>query len=62
MEGTGDSTVPVILSRCLYQLTCLGGGGEWKLSHRGKWGWGGQQTKNIPQQNMHPCSSEAIGE
>lgn len=38
LEGTRDSTSPMILTRWL-SVDVSSRGGEWKWSHRGKWGW-----------------------
>lgn len=62
LEGMGDSTSPMILTRRL-SVDVSRGGREWSLSHRGKWGWGWVAAdREPPRQNM--ClwvSSEAIG-
>lgn len=39
LEGMGDSTSPMILTRRL-SVDVSRGGREWSLSPRGKWGWG----------------------
>lgn len=39
LEGMGDSTSPMILTRRL-SVDVSRGGREWSLSHRDQWGWG----------------------